>query len=209
MKHGTNGIIIVGAGGQGAIVADILLQRRSRVLGFVDDTPALQGTTVMGLLVLGPVSVLRDFAHDAIIVAVGDNGHRRALTQRLVAEGERLATAIHPFSSIAPSATIGEGSMISAGALVLPRVRIGRGVLLNTKSSVDHDSVVGDFAHVSAGATVGAKTSIGEETLIAISATVISAVTVGRRVVVAAGAVVVKNVGDDVRMFGVPARVRS
>jgi len=196
-------ILIVGAGSQGAIVADIL---RDRALGFVDDH--LSGATILGFPVLGTVASLWQHPHDAIVVAIGDNRARRAVTEALVAKGEKLATVIHPFTSIAPSATIGEGSMISAGALVLPRATIGRGVLLNTKSSVDHDSVVGDFAHVSAGATVGARCRIGEETLIALGASIASNMRVGARTVIGAGAAVVRDIPDDVIAFGVPARVR-
>jgi UDP-N-acetylbacillosamine N-acetyltransferase len=195
----TQRIVIVGAGSQGAIVADILECAGTPAIGFVDDTP--------GKNVLGTIDDLRNIAHDAIIVAIGDNRLRRGLLERLA--NERLATAIHPFTSIAASARIGEGSMISAGAIVLPHAVIGRGVILNTKASVDHDSVVGDFAHISLGATIGAKVRIGAETLIAPGATVVSGITIGARSVIGAGAVVVRDVPDDVTAFGVPARVRS
>ena len=197
-------IIIVGSGGQGAIVADIL----GDAIGFVDDSPSRAGLSILGLPVLGTLASLRGIEHDAIVVAIGDNRNRRTITERLIGAGERLATAIHPFSSIAPSATVGEGSMISAGAVVLPRAVIGRGALLNTKASVDHDSVIGDYAHISAGATVGANVRIGEETLIAVGASVISGCCVGARTVIGAGAVVVRDVSDDVVAFGVPATIR-
>jgi sugar O-acyltransferase (sialic acid O-acetyltransferase NeuD family) len=177
-------------------------------IGFVDDTPGLAGTDVLGLPVLGPIASLRDVGHDAVIVALGDNRARRAMTERLLAGGERLATAIHPRACVAPSAIIGEGSVICAGAIVSPRVVIGRGIIINTKASVDHDSVVDDFAHVSAGATVGARTQIGAEALIALGATVISGMTVGARTIIGAGAVVVSPIPADVVAFGVPARIR-
>ncbi|MEA2329714.1 MAG: hypothetical protein QOE68_4673 [Thermoanaerobaculia bacterium] len=192
-------IVIVGAGSQGAIVADILERAGTPAVGFVDDTP--------GKNVLGTIDDLRTIAHDAIIVAIGDNRLRRGLVERLA--HERLATAIHPFTSISPSARIGEGSMISAGAIVSPNAVVGRGVILNTKASVDHDSVVGDFSHISLGSTIGAKVHIGAETLIAPGATVVSGMTVGARSVIGAGAVVVREIPDDVTAFGVPARVRS
>jgi len=195
----TQRIVIVGAGAQGAIVADILERAGTPAIGFVDDTP--------GKDVLGTVDDLRTIAHDAIIIAIGDNHLRRGLVEKLA--GERLATAIHPFTSIASSAIIGDGSMISAGVIVQPRAVIGRGVILNTKASVDHDSVAGDFAHISLGATIGANVRIGEETLIAAGATVVSGMTIGARSIIGAGAVVVRDVPDDVTAFGVPARVRS
>lgn len=206
-------IVIVCAGGQGAVVADILQSARDAgsdavPVGFVDDTPGLAGTAVLGLNVLAPISELGDIDHDAVIVALGDNQARREMTERLLASGERLATAIHPRACIAPSASIGEGSMISAGAIVTPRAAIGRGVILNTSASVDHDSIVGDFAHVSAGAAVGARCHIGAEALIAIGATVASMMTVGARTIIGSGAVVVAHIPAGVVAFGVPARIR-
>lgn len=200
-------IVIFGAGDQGTIVADILQSAGNPPVAFVDDDASRHGSEVLGVPVIGASASA--VAHDAVIVAVGDNHVRRVVTEKLLARGERLATAIHPFASIAKSATIGEGAMISAGSLVLPRAVIGRGVLLNTKSSVDHDSIVGDFAHVSCGATVGANCRIGEETMIALGASIASDRTVGARSVIGSGAAVVRDIPDDVIAFGVPARVRS
>jgi sugar O-acyltransferase (sialic acid O-acetyltransferase NeuD family) len=198
-------IIIVGAGGQGAIVADIAHD----VIGFVDDDPKFAGTTCFDRPVLGPIASLATIEHDAVVVAIGDNRIRRTLIERLCAAGERLATIVHPFASVAPSATIGVGSMLSAGALVLPRAVLGRGVILNTKASVDHDSVVGDVAHVAPGATVGANVRIGEEAFIGLGASVVSGITIGARTTIGAGAVVVHDLPDDVTAVGVPARITS
>ena len=185
-------ILIIGTGAHAVVVADIL---------------EAAGTPAVGMVELFG-DALPDVPHDAVIVAIGDNHARRAVTERLVAAGERLATAIHPFTSIAGSATIGEGSTISAGAIVQPRATIGRGVLLNTKASVDHDTVIGDFAHVSAGGTVGARCRIGDEVLIALGASVVSDIHIGPRTTLGAGAVAVRDLPEAVVAWGVPARVR-
>lgn len=198
-----NRILIFGAGGQGKIVADILGERAA---GFVDENPALHGTTLLGLPVFASFA---DVEHDGVIVAIGNNANRRALTERFVSAGERLATAIHPFTSIARSATIGEGSMLSSGVILLPNAAIGRGVLLNTKASVDHDSVVEDFVHIAPTSTVGANVRIGTETFLGLTTTVISNLTIGARVVTGAGSVVLRDLPDDVTAWGVPARITS
>lgn len=194
-------IVIVGAGAQGTIVADIL---GSRAVGFVDDDRA--GTTVLGLEVFGTIADLSSIEHDAVVVAIGDNAARRRITDELVAAGENVVSAIHPFSSIASSATVGEGCIVSAGAIVLPRAVIGRGVILNTKASIDHDSVVGDFVHVSVGVTIGARVRIGDETLIAIGSSVVTEVHIGARCTVGAGSVVLRELPDDVVAWGTPAK---
>ena len=206
-------IIVVCAGGHGRVVADILGAARlagadALPVGFVDDTPSLIGTTVSGLPVLGSVSALGSLAHDAIVIALGDNHLRRALSDRLVSNGEQLHCAIHPHATVAVSAQVTDGTVICAGAVVQPGARLGRGVIINTRASADHDSTVGDFAHLSPGATVGAYVAIGDEALVALGASIVAGCRVGARSVIGAGAVVVRDIPDDVVAFGNPARLQ-
>ncbi len=196
-------IAIIGAGGHGAVVADILGERAA---GFVDESPSLHGTEVLGLPVFAS---LAEIEHDGVIVAIGDNAVRRAVTERIVRAGDRLATAIHPFASVARTAVIGEGSMLCAGSIVSPRAVLGRGVLLNTKASIDHDCVIGDFVHIAPGATLGGEVQVGEETFVGPGATVAAGIRIGARAGIGAGSVVVRDVPDDVTAWGVPARITS
>ena len=213
MRNELRSIVIIGAGGQGVVVAD-LLQRAHEAgspatpIGFLDDVHP-QGSDILGLPVLGSIGALQHLDCGAVVIAIGDNRARRTISDRVSAAGIALATAIHPRASVAPSATIAEGAVICAGAVIDPRVTIGRGVIINMNATVAHDSVVEEFAHVSAGSIVGARVHIGAESLIAIGAMVVSKMRVGARTVIGAGAVVVEDIGDDVVAFGVPARVRS
>jgi sugar O-acyltransferase (sialic acid O-acetyltransferase NeuD family) len=205
-------VLIVGAGGQGRIVADILLAGRKTSgltpIGFLDDREERTGITLMGLAILGTTAQIKGIPHDAIVVAIGDNHLRQEVARGLEAAGERLVTVAHPWTSIATDVVIGAGAMISAGAVMTPGVRIGRGVLVNTKASIDHETRVDDFAHVSAGATVGGNVTIGARTLVGLGATVMSGCHVGADCVVGAGALVHRNLPDNVVAVGVPARIR-
>ena len=205
-------VLIVGAGGQGRVVADILLAGRKTSgltpIGFVDDAEERTGDILLGLPILGTLDQIPGIPHDAIVVAVGDNRLREQITLRLEAAGERLATARHPWTSIAVDVEIGAGAMISAGAVITPCARLGRGVLVNTNASIDHETRVDDFVHVSAGATVGANVTIGARTLVGLGARVMSGRQVGADCVVGAGALVYHDLPDNVVAAGVPARIR-
>ena len=121
-------VVIIGGGGQGLIVADALLRARESgaeitPVGVVDDDPARHGDTVLGLSVLGRIADLSAIAHDAVVVAIGNNRTRRVLSERLSASGEKLVGARHPWTCVAPDVSPGVGSMLSA-AWSSPPVRV-------------------------------------------------------------------------------------
>lgn len=184
-------ILIIGTGPHAVVVADLLDLLGNPAVGMVD----VWDGAVPGI------------PHDAIVVGIGDNAARRAVAEQLVARGERLATVVHPFTSVARSVTIGEGVVLCAGAVVQARAVLGRGSIVNTNASVDHDSVLGDFSHLSAGVTVGARCHIGEEALLALGASVASDMRVGARTTIGCGAAVVRDIPEGVTAWGVPARV--
>jgi len=202
-------VIIIGAGGHARVVADILLQRRSEGIdpaGFLDVDTALRGQLHFGLPVLGSIDDVPRFAHDAVIVAIGENVVRRRLYLELAARGERFFTACHPSAVTGSDVTIAPGSMICAGAVVNCGSVIGLNTILNTGCSIDHDNIIGDHVHVAPGAHTGGGVRIGEGTLIGIGAIVLPGRTIGAGALIGAGAVVCDDVPERVVAMGTPAR---
>jgi sugar O-acyltransferase (sialic acid O-acetyltransferase NeuD family) len=202
-----NGVLVLGAGGHGKVVADILLSGGLAVLGFVDDDDRLAGARVLGLPVLGRIDDYAACRPAGIVLGIGANAVRKQLVDRLGAAAEPLwITAAHPRATLAASVVAGPGTVVVAGAVVNVDAVIGAHAIINTCASVDHDCRVGDYAHIAPGARLAGAVSIGEGAFIGAGAAILPGRSVGCWATVGAGAVVARDVPDGVVAKGLPAR---
>jgi sugar O-acyltransferase (sialic acid O-acetyltransferase NeuD family) len=204
-------VIVVGAGGHGAVVADALLCAGRRVLGFVDADPAWRGRTLLGLPVLGNDADLAAHDRTAIELAnglggIGDGrGLRRRVQERLEADGWRFASVCHPSAVISAHARLAPGAQVLAGAVVQALADVGRGAIVNTRAVVEHHARVGDFAHLAPGALLCGQVTAGADSHIGAGAVIRQNVALGAHVVVAMGAAVLRDVSEGT-VAGVPAQ---
>jgi len=205
-------VVIVGAGGHGQVVADILLQMQISgqdvvPVGYIDENRSLLGQSFLGLPVLGTRTHLHDVPHDALVIAIGSNQVRQKLFAELSEQGEQFFTVCHPTAVIAPDVQFGVGCMVAANVVVNTGAVIGDHVILNTACTVDHHNRIGSYAHIAPGAHLGGDVQIGEGSLIGIGAVVLPQKQVGNWCTVGGGSVVVKHVADGVTAVGNPAQI--
>jgi sugar O-acyltransferase (sialic acid O-acetyltransferase NeuD family) len=204
-------IVIIGAGGHGRVILDILRAANCyNPVGFIDANTALHGHRVDGLKVLGDLSILDTLKFQDVtgaIVAIGDNGIRREYAERINEAGFELINAIHPSANVAGNATLGKNIVIASGALVCAHCQIGNSVILNTGSIVDHESIIANCAHICPGAKLAGRVIVEGGAFVGIGATVIQNVRIGTDAIVGAGAVVISDVPPASTVVGVPAKV--
>ncbi|MCK5270014.1 MAG: hypothetical protein KAJ46_04485, partial [Sedimentisphaerales bacterium] len=98
-------IVIIGAGGHGRVVLDILRNNHQfEVAGFIDTNPALHRQFIDGIEVLGDLTVIQRLPEMGIggaFVAIGDNRVRQKYAAFLARTGVNLVSAIHPGASVA------------------------------------------------------------------------------------------------------------
>ncbi|MCZ7557107.1 MAG: acetyltransferase [Bacteroidia bacterium] len=207
------GVVIWGAGGHAKVVADIVrLEGRFQIEGFIDElNPDRAGEAFCGSLVIGGrecLEILRKKGILKILPGFGDCRRRSQLNEELRTLGFVMPNVIHPRATVAADVCIDGGTIIAAGAVVGPGVRLGRSVIINTAASVDHDCVLGDAVHVCPGAHLAGGVIIGEASQIGIGAVVIDGVCIGAQSLIGAGAVVTKNIPESVVAYGVPAHIK-
>ncbi len=202
--------VIIGAGGHGRVVLDIMQHEgRHEVVGFLDSNPDLHGRLMDGVEVLGPIQRLAGLKEQGVrgaIVAVGHNGTRRSFGEQVQRLGHELVSAVHPSANIANNVSIGRGVVVAAGALVCAHCQIGDGVILNTGCLVDHETMIGTACHLCPGVKIAGRVTIESGAFVGIGATVIQHVRVGHDSVIGAGAVVLKDVPPMSTVVGLPAR---
>ena len=204
-------LVIIGAGGHGKVVLDILqLAGKHRIIGFLDADTTLAGTEVSGLPVLGPINQISRLRHQKIkgaIVAIGDNRVRVSYAALLAEHGIELITAIHPAAVIAKSAQIGHNVVVAAGAVVAASVIVADSAILNTSCVVDHECELEPGVHICPGALLAGRVRVGAGAFVGLGAKVLPCLSIGKGAIVGAGAVVLKDVPEGSTVVGVPARM--
>ena len=203
-------VLILGAGGHGKVVLDILrAAKQHNPVGFVDADRSLAGTSVSGLPILGAPNALPKLRGKAkgAIVAIGANHTRRSYAAMVREHGLELVNAIHPSAVVSPTVQVGGNVVVCAGAVVCVDAKLADSVIVNTGAVVDHECEVGEAVHVAPGALLAGRVRVGSEAFVGMGAKVIQCLSIGDGATIGAGAVVLQDVPAGATAVGVPARV--
>jgi UDP-perosamine 4-acetyltransferase len=210
-------VVVVGAGGHARSVIDALRTSAAdfEPVACTDPDPARAGSAVDGVPVLGDDGVLEGLREEGIegaclgVGGVGDNLPRAQLHARLRGIGFRLPAVVHGRAYVAASATLGEATVVLAGAIVGAGCQLGNDVIVNSGAIVEHDCVIGDHVHLASGCALGGGVGVDVHAHVGLGARVLQERRVGENAIVGAGAVVVRDVPPGQVVVGCPARPRG
>jgi sugar O-acyltransferase (sialic acid O-acetyltransferase NeuD family) len=207
-------LLIAGAGGfaretAAAVRAINEVRPTFRLLGFLDDDPALQGTERAGLTILGGLSLVQELPAALVVVCIGsprDHTVRARVVGRLALPARRYAKIVHPSASVGTGCVAGHGSVLLAQTVLTADVVVGAHVAVMPHAALTHDDVVEDYATIASGVRLGGAVRLGAGAYIGAGALIRESVRVGAGALVGMGAVVLDEVPAGEVWAGNPAR---
>jgi sugar O-acyltransferase (sialic acid O-acetyltransferase NeuD family) len=205
-----NGLVIVGAGGLARETAQAVRDAGElKLLGHLDDNPALHGTGVDGVPVLGGCDLVHELPEAQAVVCVGnprDYAARARLVRRLALPEGRYATVVHPTAAVSATSRIGPGSVLLAHCVLTAAVRVGAHVAVMPHVVLTHDDQVQDYATIASGARLGGGALLERGAYVGAGALVREGLVVGAWSLIGMGSTVLHDVPPGEVWAGSPAR---
>ena len=199
-------LLVIGASGHGKVIADIALKMNNwKSIAFLDDDENVKSS--IGIDVIGKTTdALKYMRNYDIFIAIGNNATREKIQEKLEVEGVSIPVLIHPTAVIGEQVEFGAGTAVMAGAIINCCTTIGKGCIINTGATIDHDNFIEDYVHISPGVHTAGTVKIGKGTWLGVGSKVSNNLNITNGCKVGAGAVVVKDITEAGTYVGVPAR---
>lgn len=184
-------IIIIGAGGHGKVIADIIEKSGDTLIGYLDDSKIVDEIVYKQYRNLGNVSecikLQESNKNVMFFIAIGNNQARKSIYKKYKLS---YYTAIHPSAIIADDVTIGRGTAVMANVCINADTTIGENCIINTATVVEHENKIASHTHISSNVTLCGGVSIDECSYIGAGAIVKRLVTISKECAISEGTIV-------------------
>ena len=199
--------IILGYSGHAYVVIEVLKMLGYHIVGYCDQET--KQANPYNLKYFGEESSPANLAlltSISAFIGIGDNSIRSKVFNALQNHHVEMPFIIHPASTISATAKVDFATLIMPGVIVNALTNIGKGVICNTSSIIEHECKIGDFVHIAPGAVLAGNITVGENSFIGANSVIKEGITIGRNVTVGAGSVVLKDISDGEVVAGNPVK---
>ena len=197
-------LLIIGCGGHAKVITEIAKLIGIKVFYYQDSN--LEKNKFLGNNVIH--DDIKNY-NDNFFVAIGDNFIREEVTRNFKKKNPNAinTTLIHPTSTISESCSIGDGTVVMPLCVINSFSKIGKGVIVNSRSSLDHENLLMDFCSIAPGVVTGGNVKIGFRTSISIGTIIKNDIEIGSDTVIGAASYVNKNIQSESIAYGTPAKI--
>lgn len=195
-------VIGIGAGGHCKVVLNsIATQKQFHVLGLIEQNNDRLDADYCGTKILGDEAKLPTLLQEQTsfcflgVGAIGQNNSiRKLIFERIQTIGFSFVNVIDSSAVVASSVVYQDGLFTAPGVLCNTDTTLGKNVVLNTGSIIEHDCCIEDHAFIGPGAILCGEVKVGELAFVGAGARIKQGVQVGANAVVGMGATVLKDV---------------
>jgi sugar O-acyltransferase (sialic acid O-acetyltransferase NeuD family) len=149
------------------------------------------------------------YSVDSFLITESDILVRSEQLKLAQLHGVRLLSAIHPSVLILDEAEIGSNCIIQAGTIIGYKSVIGDGVFINSGCIIEHHALIENNVTIDPGCTIAGNVRVKSGAVLHTGTVVINKIIIGSNSIVGAGSVVTKDVPNNAKVVGVPARAIS
>jgi sugar O-acyltransferase (sialic acid O-acetyltransferase NeuD family) len=190
-------------------VAEVIWRLGEEISLYIDNLPGDTALPPLQGRVIGPHDLTRFDLFHPTVIPVLTPGYRYTIEAEARAHGlTHFPKLIDPTAVVARTATIGDGTVLNALAVIGARSHLGRFVHVNRAASVGHDVAVHDFATLGPSCVVAGGVVIERGVFVGAGAVLTPSIRIGANAMINAGAVVTKDVQPNAVVAGNPACVK-
>lgn len=204
---GYRSFYLMGYSGHAMVVADSIIANNDNILGYFDYAVAVNNPFNLPYVGFENDCDLNFIVgENYLFPSVGNNAVRKKIIMLLENKRLKQSTIVHPSAIVSKYSQIENSTFIAPRAVVNALAFVGKGVILNTGSIIEHGCSIGNYSHIAPGAVLAGDVMIGDSCFIGGNSFIRQGQKIGNNVIVGAGSVVVDNIEDNQVWFGIPAK---
>ncbi len=156
--------------------------------------------------VLDKIEKYKPLSDFVFSVAVQSPKIKLQIADNFISKGVTFINLIHPTTVIGEDVNLGIGCILCPYVVLSSNLMINNFVIFNTYSYASYDSEIGDGCTINPHCGVMISAKLGKGVFMGSSSIVFPRKSVGNFAFIGAGSVVLNNVKENEKVFGVPAR---
>lgn len=205
-------LVIIGAGGHAAVLAEILMTRGRKIVAVVSPNVITDNSPLAGInRIKTDEALLSAYLPEQVELVNGmgttpGNDLHFQLFNYFSEHGYHFESVISPDAIVSKYARLADGVQIMSGAIVQTNASISMNCIINSGAIIEHDCYIGAHNHIAPNATLSGGVITETHVHVGTGANVIQSLKIGEQAVIGAGCTVVRDV--PAKQVIVPARSR-
>lgn len=196
----TKPLVMIGAGGHAAVLAEIILEQNRQLIAVVSPDLIKENSPLFGVTQIASDEELLTIysPQDVELVngvgSIPRNNIRSKLSTFFTEKGYAFAKVISPKAILSNFLILEEGVQIMPGAVIQVNTVVGKNSIINTGAIVEHDCTIGANNHIAPGVTLSGGVMTDSDVHVGTGANIIQGIHIGQAAVVGAGTTISRNV---------------